>query len=366
MAVLLPSILAQMNPDGRTWHSPAPHVNNSWFARNPSSDVVFVFVHGLNSDSRCWIYEENGSEKQYWPYLVWADERLDRPSVFLGGYAFGDNYTIFDAVKELRHSLREKGVLDRKNIIFVAHSMGGIVVRRMLINNADNFRSKKIGLLLYASPTGGSELADQAFPLLKFLKLPQTSTADLLATSSRYLIELDQEFADLIDGSSHGVADRLNITGVSVVEGEASVLGTQVVGRASASRYFSYEAIQADHFSIVKPESTSNRSHQILADFYSRFMEEPFQTVVGPAIQTTSNDPNDAKRQERTSAEAPRNPEPPQSGGSGLAPYQPDRRIATQVPQQPPIPRALPSASAALPTHPRALTSRHETNAFEL
>jgi len=113
--ILATSSFAQMNPDGMSWHPPAPGVNNIWFARNPSSDVAFVFIHGLNSDSRCWLYEENGMAKQYWPYLVWVDERLHHPSVFLGGYRFGTNYMIFDAVKELRRSLADSGVLNYHN-----------------------------------------------------------------------------------------------------------------------------------------------------------------------------------------------------------------------------------------------------------
>ena len=135
---------AQMNSDG-SWQVPGPGVNNVWFSRT-STSTVFVFVHGLNSDSRCWLYQENGRPKQYWPYLVTTDSRIGSPAVFLGGYNFGPNYTIFDAVTELNNKLTFEGVLQYQNVVFIAHSMGGVVARRLLCSHSYEFRGKKVGL----------------------------------------------------------------------------------------------------------------------------------------------------------------------------------------------------------------------------
>ena len=170
------------------------------------------------------------------------------------------------------------------------------MLRRMLIDYGDNFRMKKLGVLLFASPSGGSHVASDVSPILSFLGLDQSRTADLLKNNSRYLGELDQEFADLIDGSNHHQADRLNITGVSVAEGEASFLGTEIiVERPSAIHHFSYLTLPADHFSIVKPESLTSRSHDVVADFYSRFTES-FQ-IQSPPL-TTEIRPNNTNQQQ--------------------------------------------------------------------
>ena len=274
LLAVMPLSFAQMNEDGRTWRSPDPGVNNIWFARNPSSDTVFVFVHGIHSDSRCWLYEENGQPKQYWPYLVWQDERLRHPSVFLGGYTFGAHYNIFDAVLELLRNLINQKILDYPNIVFVAHSMGGVVVRRMLCSYVAEFHKSRLGLLLFASPSSGSSWAD----LASFLQ--PGNSVDRLRSEDPYLVELDQEFKTLTSGR------RLNITGAEVVEGDG-YLGTpaQVVGRASAARYFDYRTLPGDHSSLVKPQGLGSLSHEFVVDFYGRFagvFKEPEVTIAAP------------------------------------------------------------------------------------
>jgi len=268
VAIFSCSSIAQINPDG-SWHPPAPGISNLWF-KHTNSDTVFVFVHGLNSDSRCWLYEENSQPKQYWPYLVAVDERLGQPSVFLGGYSFGPHYTIFDAVVELDHNLVEQGVLEYPNIIFIAHSMGGVVVRRMLCSFSQQFRRKQIGVMLFASPSAGSRLADLASDL-QFLgfHLPQGfSNVDRLRSDSPYLIELDQEFKHLVDGSDRAEEDRLSIKGAEVVEGDDYVANNQVVDRASAARYFDYRTLPGDHSSLVKPATMASPSHQFVVEFF--------------------------------------------------------------------------------------------------
>lgn len=76
----VPDSSAQIRPDG-TWDPPDPAIKQLWFQKN-TSDTAFVFVHGLNSDNTCWLYEEDGHAKQYWPYLVAVDERLHHPQCF--------------------------------------------------------------------------------------------------------------------------------------------------------------------------------------------------------------------------------------------------------------------------------------------
>jgi hypothetical protein len=93
--------------------------------KNPS-DTVFVLVHGIFSDSRgCWLYDDkkDPSKNEYWPHLITTDDRLEHPSIYLGGY-----YTALDAgpydarqaAKELRDALTRDGVLQKRRILFIA------------------------------------------------------------------------------------------------------------------------------------------------------------------------------------------------------------------------------------------------------
>jgi predicted alpha/beta hydrolase family esterase len=52
-------------------------------------------------------------------------------------------------------------VFSYDNIVFVAHSLGGVVVRYLLNSNREEFVKKNVGVLLYASPSFGSKQADR-------------------------------------------------------------------------------------------------------------------------------------------------------------------------------------------------------------
>lgn len=66
----------------------SPKVSAGWDTVN-NSDTVFVFVHGIFSNSKkCWT-AENGT---YWPSLVAGDPRLGNPSIYSAEY-----YTDFDS-----------------------------------------------------------------------------------------------------------------------------------------------------------------------------------------------------------------------------------------------------------------------------
>ena len=131
-------------------------------------------MHGLHSDSRhVWR-----SEASLVPGNVLASARRDDPtfesaSVFLAGYYTDPDSTSFgmrDAGGSVRLQLVSSveghpPVIAKKNLLFVAHSLGGILTRDMLTRYTSDFIGKRIGLLLVASPSNGSAYADRLIPL---------------------------------------------------------------------------------------------------------------------------------------------------------------------------------------------------------
>lgn len=257
--------------------------NNLWFERN-HSDTVFVLVHGIFSDSRgCWLYVDHKepANNEYWPELIKTDERLEHPSIYLGGYYTALDagpYDAHQAVKELRDALKRDGVLDKRRLVFIAHSTGGIIVRYLLYHNQELFRGKEIGLALYASPSMGSPHADTLSWLSEFYNQQLGSQ---LQTGSPFLKELDLNFRDLIynaNSSSNG----LHIVGAEAVENHFIIHKkflpdkVLVVPEDSASRYFGSPTYlrNTDHFSTVKPDGPMHPGHQFLVTFYERFKTE--------------------------------------------------------------------------------------------
>jgi triacylglycerol esterase/lipase EstA (alpha/beta hydrolase family) len=142
-----------------------------WRLYNPAATHVFVFIHGLfSSAAACWT----AKNKAFWPDLVSKDKRLSPAAVFCVEYhtrfSAGD-YGIADCARSVMDQMSRPNEdesmrpIDFQEIIFVAHSMGGIICRYVLESNRHIFEPKKIGVVLMASPSTGSVYADLLSPI---------------------------------------------------------------------------------------------------------------------------------------------------------------------------------------------------------
>ena len=258
---------------------PAPDENNVWFEYN-ASDTAFVFVHGIFSDSRdAWFHQADGEAAAgtYWPELVLADDTFNRPAVFLGGFYSefdSGDYGIRDAANELYRSLAitippgDAPVLAKPNILFIAHSTGGIVVRHMLVRQVEKFRDKTVGLVLMASPSTGSRDANRLAWLADIAKQRMGSQ---LQWDHPFLEELHLDFKNLVYQQS---IPRL--VGVEAIENHFVVKWMRLfdkevlVEASSGGQYFGepQRMPNTDHFSIVKPPDANHPSHKLLRLFY--------------------------------------------------------------------------------------------------
>lgn len=299
---------AALGPESEEVPSPYPSfwpriraANAGWYEQNGKSDTVFVFVHGIFSNSRmCWLAVNRAHPEltEYWPEIVRTDDRLEHPSIYLGGYHTSVDsgpYDMRQAANELGGELERDGVLNKPRLIFVTHSTGGIIVRFLLVHSLDLFKGKSIGLALYASPSIGSEYAD-TFGWLS--ETYHNALAKQLRPNDPTLLDLDKDFRDLLnDRSLH--TDRIKLDGTEAVENYFIIHrrwfpdSRFVVSEPSASRYFGAPQYipQTDHFTIVKPVSAQDPSHLHLVDFYRRLLS----TLPRPQL-TTSNLPAKDRR----------------------------------------------------------------------
>ena len=113
---------------------PVSGENNLWY-RSCDTDTVLLFLHGLASDSLDAWSDGTG---HYWPSLLTSDPRFEGSSVFLAGYYTDRSCGVYDirsAAREVYRALHDtpdsegKSVLDRSNILILAHSMGGVIAR---------------------------------------------------------------------------------------------------------------------------------------------------------------------------------------------------------------------------------------------
>ena len=170
--------------------------NPGWFRGRKNCTSLFIFVHGLNSTaSTCWTGDSNS-----WPNIIVNDDRFNNFDIFLSEYyttpRSGD-FGLADCADQLAISLRNTKnendctPISYQNIIFIAHSFGGIVTRYWMDNNTLALKGKRIGLVLMASPSTGSIFANFAQYITKFVSHQQR---DELAINSPILVDLDKRF----------------------------------------------------------------------------------------------------------------------------------------------------------------------------
>ena len=255
--------------------------NNLWYEYN-DSDTVIVFVHGILSDSRgCWLYEEkaNPENNRYWPELILEDGRIGKVSIFLAGFytAFDSgDYKIQDCEKEIFAALQRTDKegrippISKKNMVFLCHSTGGIVVRYMLEREQAAFKDKNIGLILIASPSYGSELENK---LDWLAALYNQQLGRQLKWGNAELKDIDDRFRDLLNDKKIP-----HLFGTEAYENHFIIHKKflpdkiRVVTKESAGRYFGAPVLlrNTNHFSAVKPNDFDHPAHELLLDFWQK------------------------------------------------------------------------------------------------
>lgn len=267
--------------------------NNVWYC-DTDSDTVIIFVHGVLSDSHgAWSNTPDGPKETYWPEIVRTDPHFGDPAIFLGGYPAGfdgTNSGITNAFEYIRSALirqinGRRKILDRDNIIFVTHSTGGVVVRYLLLEMQKELRNKRIGLLLVASPSGGSDYAIYLGWLTELVKheigkeLRWGGLLTNIDTRFKNFVGDDKlpvlEGKELVEGRM--ITPTTQYWGKWLVELFVGAYVPKIVSKNSAARYFAHPLVlkEYDHISIVKPNGKDHLTHQELQGLYDRVMDRP-------------------------------------------------------------------------------------------
>ncbi|EKF59830.1 hypothetical protein QWE_09630 [Agrobacterium albertimagni AOL15] len=229
---------------------------------------AIIFIHGLMSDSQsCWRHA-NGS---YWPDLVSKEINISDFGIHVFSYKTtisSASYRLGDVVDYLKEQLQLDGVINRPEIIFVCHSMGGIIARRYLVQQAADLirRGTRVGLFLLGSPSLGSRYATWLTPFARILGHTQIDTLRFSEQNS-WLLDLDREFLNLKE------SNHLFIRGKELAEEKPpyfnSIIAHPIVSQISALRYFGNPIVipNTDHFSLCKMKDRTAIQHRLLVKF---------------------------------------------------------------------------------------------------
>lgn len=279
---------------------PPEQTNNVWFCYR-DTDTAIVFVHGVLSDNNSAWYNE--TSEAYWPSLIAEDPTFKDAAIFLGGYPtqiISNEFGLDAAVDTLFKHLRvfkdghKQPVTHFKRIVFIAHSLGGVVVRRMLMQHPGEFRDHEIGLVLLGSPSKGSNFADLLEPMAVALSI-KNEMLEVLKWNSAWLRTFHDDFKRLIADQRLKMAgielfEANPIGGIEGFQGEGwtgkvkaivlnavradTILAQPIVPLASAGEYWDavHPVGNTDHFSLVKPFGLNDDVYTQVMDFYANVM----------------------------------------------------------------------------------------------
>jgi len=142
-----------------------PNVEVEVPAAGPAHAAI-IFIHGIMGNAAQTF--RNSHAQQGWPEMLAADKTLGQPvqvtSLAYESQPLSLSGNIHEIATRLQTRLQDKGVFENNDkVIFVAHSMGGLVAKQMLLQlSRDNPSAyeKVAGIFFLATPAGGSDLAD--------------------------------------------------------------------------------------------------------------------------------------------------------------------------------------------------------------
>lgn len=264
-------------------------MKGDWVKRGSPTAPVVVFIHGvLSNGESCWRHESGA----YWPDIVAADPEMADLSVYVFTYRtgfFSGSYRLADAVDALKEHLALDGITGSSGIVFVCHSMGGIVARKYLVSRATELieRHAQVAIFLLASPSLGAEYADWLKPLAKLLGHSQ-GDALRFVRSNVWLADLDRDFLNLKEQG------RLSMVGKELIEDRFIALRwfwrKQVVEPFSGARYFGepYKVPASDHFSIAKIADEHAIQHRQLKRFVAEWRRTRITTATPSEVTEQS------------------------------------------------------------------------------
>lgn len=231
---------------------------------------VIVFVHGLHGSRETW----RASNGAYWPQLIQTDPHFRNSDVVVAEYPTPSTRGQLSTVQLseiLWQGLQRQRVWEHQEVVFIAHSLGGLLTEEMLLNHpADAARVPFI--VSYATPHQGSFVANLAMiydsdPLLSDLRD---------GNDNGFLMELEQKWRSTPSAAAihrYCAFEALD-TPAGAGIGHYLRAHTRVVDYYSATYGCDADTapqkIVANHIDIVKPASRSADAYTFFALIYRK------------------------------------------------------------------------------------------------
>lgn len=237
---------------------------------------VIVFVHGVVGDPvSTWLHKRWIASNVFWPCLLLQDDQFAKTTnIYLHGFAsdpLKGSPTIDEAANDLFAELDARGVLKQhSHISFVAHSMGGLVVSRMLLRKRDADLQKRLRMVLFfGTPATGADVAKIGAALSGNIQFKEMLDAQQLQRwRDRWITEMED--LPSFCGAEMKRVSLLPWKDVVVPEVSAAALCKGRVDRLYG----------LDHLQIVKPPTSQASPFSALYNRYVRCVVPKIRPLV--------------------------------------------------------------------------------------
>ena len=249
------------------------------------SSASVLLVHGLGGyhyDTwRCSADKPWDADETFWP--LWLVRDFGTLAVYVVGYDApvsrwrGTAMHLTDQARSILARLVVEPALARGPLIFIGHSLGGLIIKQLL-RTADSMARydarardliERVGKVAFlGTPHSGAGLANWG-DRLRILARPSAATASLVRN--------DPNLRDLNNWYRDWANDR-GIAHLILTESKSATILGMIVPPDSADPGLANVrpvAIDADHKGICKPADRTNDIYLLVRDFITRPVERP-------------------------------------------------------------------------------------------
>lgn len=234
------------------------------YIRPPTGKRVIVFVNGIFGDAISTWQHSGGA---YWPDLIAKDPDFDGVDIYVHSFEspkIARAQQIQDLASRLKDYLLTDRVLDHDEVVFISHSMGGLVTRAFLISQGSRPQRTPM-LFFFATPTAGADVAAIAQHLSEN---PQLRDMQPLSNGG-YVKTLREEW---LRTSNNPLLNYPNAIASFCAYEILEVWHVKIVSELSATYLCNREnrAVRANHIEIVKPNGLSGEPYVFFKAAYLR------------------------------------------------------------------------------------------------
>jgi pimeloyl-ACP methyl ester carboxylesterase len=243
-----------------------------WVIRQETpAKVAIVFVHGLFGDTLSTWTNANGG--RFFDFVGVNPVAKGRVDIFAFGFPSqmfaAGSFDIQAAAKALHANLVHHGILGYSKVVFVGHSMGGLVIMRELLMNRAALPSVPV-IALVASPQEGADVARIADYIARNPALSQMKPADR------------NDLLKILNDDWRAWPARPKVA--CAYENKPTRGVIMVVEWASSTRFCDESVeVPADHIGIAKPASSEDLAVIAVTNALKSYV---FNPALEPRLET--------------------------------------------------------------------------------